>query len=608
MTADTRTPPPPWPLEIACALLLLVLGIAPRLAFVHFLPTLPVSDFRGIIDFALAFRDQSLTVGGYYWDVFNIGPPLALSLVFRVFRDSPETTARLATAVWCGLMPLLPFALWRGVLPLWVRGLAGAGLALWPGQVFFSGVVAQDNWLLPPTVALASLAARALLARKGYPVAAGLLYALAVAMRQEQLLVLFPPLLAAAGFLRREGWKPLRLAACALAVGLPFLALCLQRLEATGRFGLSSGHAGYTILGTVVPGASVNYWSDPVSYVASVEPGLVRDRRRLFSESSRLAMAELRRRPGFHALRTLSAAVKFPIDSDADNLFWSTGAAGSLPPSHQSRGQKFAALAGPWLRRQSTAIVGLFLASLVLGAVRRNPAILVLSTAVFLKIGVHAVLVSQGRFYTPATALEILVIALGIWEASRSPNFKLPAVALAAGTAVAVGLALAGPPLVAHVRALDRDDAQRTYRFLLTVLGHQGALDCVVRRGRLTALGNSEAALEPLRPDPAPGETATAVCTLTGKGEPAPLVLQVQDTYAPGGLPGRMAQRVEVDGAEVLEHDLAAEPWTGWTNVPLGEVGAGTRKRVVVEVTALAPNPGAGWGPAANTWFRLARP
>ena len=148
-------------------------------------PVRPVSDFEGLVALARLMRDVSWTAPSWRWIYFSPGLPLTLSLVLRLFPGPPEDVARLATAVVCGLVPLLPFALWRGVVSFRVRLLAGVLLALWPGQVFFSGVVAQDNWVLPPTVALACLAARALLAGgRGRPVLAGLLYALAAAMRQ----------------------------------------------------------------------------------------------------------------------------------------------------------------------------------------------------------------------------------------------------------------------------------------------------------------------------------------------------------------------------------------------------------------------------------------
>jgi hypothetical protein len=593
--------------EAGWAVLLLLLGLVPRLVFVTLFPTQPVSDFAGVIEYALAFRDQSLTPPGYYWDVFNVGPALALSLLLRIFPDSPETTARLATAVWTGLMPLLPFAFWRGVLPLWVRVLAGGALALWPGQIFFSGVVAQDNWVTPPTVALAALAVRSLLGGgRGHPVAGGLLYALAVAMRQEMLYALFPLVLAAAGFATRRGRSWRNLGLCALAVGLPFLAMALQRQEATGRFGLSSGHAGYTLLGTVAPGATASYWSDPVSYVAAARPELVKDRQRLFSETMPLALDELRRRPGFHTLRTLSAALKFPFDSDAENLYWSVQAAGTLPAPRQAAGAAFAARMSPLLKLEMAGLQALFLASVALGLWRRNPAILAVALAALLKITLHAAIVAQGRFFTPATALEILTVALGAWEASRFPSLRKPALVLALALPLAAGLALSGRWLVSWVRQNDPvDDRQRTYRFTLAHWFHRGTLDCIVRQGRLTALGYDAAVLAPFHLNPAPGEVAAASCTLTGTGEPASLVLQISDPYEPGGQPGQVVQRVKIDGVEVFSHDLAAKPGGGWLDIPVGTVGPGTRKQVRIEIAAVQPAPGTAWGAIAETRFQL---
>lgn len=596
--------------EWAWGLLLLCLGVGSRVLFAHLFPTRPFSDFRGIIDFALALRDKSLFTGGYWWDVFNLGPPLALSLVLRAFPADPEATARFATAAWCGLLPMLPFLLWRRALPLWVRVAAGGLLAVWPGQVFFSGVVAQDNWVLVPAVALACLAAPPLLGlRRGHPFAAGLVYALAVAMRQEMLFVLPPLLLGAGGFFRREGWRPRPVLACALAVGLPFLALAAQRQKATGHFALSSGHAGFTLLGTVVPGATAVGWLDPVSYVASVEPDLVRDRKRLFSEAKRLALAEVERRPGFQALRVVTMAITAPFRSEAEVLYWSVLSLEALPEPLTGRGQAFARFASPFVKVELMAIQALFLAAVGLGIARRNWAILAIAASALLKIGLHAVLVSTGRFYLPATALELVVIALGLWEASREASRaaspRVAVKALAWGAAASVGLFLGGRPLYGHLRGLDPGDEQRTYVFTLTSPRHPGVLRCVVRRGRLTALGQTEAVLETLHSYPPPGERAVAECTLRQPGPPVPLSVQVFDGYGPGGLPGRMLQRVRIDGRPAVSHDPAAEPGTGWLDVPAGTVGPGMAKRVTVEVSALAPESWIPWGAAAGARIRL---
>ncbi|HSF38308.1 MAG TPA: hypothetical protein VLT87_00865, partial [Thermoanaerobaculia bacterium] len=135
---------------------------------------------------------------------------------------------------------------------------------------------------------------------------------------------------------------------------------------------------------------------------------------------------------------------------------------------------------------------------------------------------------------------------------------------------------------------------------------HGGSLDCVVREGRLTLLGKEAATMELLHSHPAPGEEASAECALSASGKPRPLVLRITDNYTPGGDPGRVVQRVEIDGVPVFTHDLAAEPGGGPLDIPLGVIGPGTRRRVRLEVTAENPGPGVPWGTVASTTFRMA--
>jgi len=165
------------------------------------------------------------------------------------------------------------------------------------------------------------------------------------------------------------------------------------------------------------------------------------------------------------------------------------------------------------------------------------------------------------------------------------------------------------PPLLAYVQKRDIDPEQHTYRFVLAPPHQSAELACVVDRGIVTSLWpqSNTAAIRTLQYDPAPGDKAVADCILTGSGKPRPLMLQVLDSYASGGLEGRMIQRVELDGDEVLSHDIGKEPGSGWANVPLGLVGTGTRKRVVIEVKAIRPDPGADWGDAALTTFQIVR-
>src|SRR5436305_9385425 len=276
--------------EIAALAALLLLGLAVRLAFVAAFPTRPISDFRGLLNLALDVRNASWTVPDYHWSLYSPGLPLALSVLLRLFPGPPETIARLATATVCGLLPLLPFAIWRGALPLWVRALAGGALALWPGQVLFTGVVAQDNWVLLPTVALGALAVRSLLTGDGgRPVAAGLLYGLGVAVRQEMLVALLPLLLAAGGLGEGRGRRPRNLAVLLLATVLPLLAIATHRSLATGHFALTSGHRGPATLRSYVPGATEHYWADPPPSLAPVDPPPLRDGLHLEPAGLRLA-------------------------------------------------------------------------------------------------------------------------------------------------------------------------------------------------------------------------------------------------------------------------------------------------------------------------------
>jgi len=572
-------------------------------------PVRPVSDFEGLVALARLMRDVSWTVPSWRWIYFSPGLPLALSLVLRLFPGPPEDVARLATAAVCGLVPLLPFALWRGVVSFRVRLLAGVALALWPGQVFFSGVVAQDNWVLPPTVALACLAARALLTGgRGRPVLAGLLYALAAAMRQEMLVALLPLLLAGAGFGSRQGLPENRrwrgAAACALAAALPLLLLATQRELATGRFALTSEHAGLAVLGSYVPGAAADSWADPCPYIASVRPSLLWDYDRIRREAGGLALDEALRRPTFHAARIATAVLSQALHGETNNFYWSLLISGGLPEPLVPRGQRFAAQAKGWLAIELGVLQALFLVAVILAAAWRHRAILAICAAIALKVGIHAVTVTQGRYFLPVTAMEILAIALAVEEVLLRRRGRLPAAALATGAAAVLALGLLVPRAAGWVLRHDAEP-QRTYRFPLKGPAPGATLACVVDRGLLMALSADQATIAPLHADPAPGETASASCELTGTAA-VPLALRLRDAYAPGDLPGRMRQRVEIDGVEVLDRDLAAVPGDGWLSVPLGTSAPGSTRKILIQVTAVRPDPGAAWGRAAATPFELA--
>lgn len=605
--------------------LLLVLGLAPRLVVTSSFPTIPFSDFRGLVDFGLGIRDHGLTYHSVGWEFLNPGLPLILSVLFRLApRVSPDVVARLATVMATGLLPILPFLIWRGALPFRVRVLAGAGLALWPGQILFTGTVAQDNWVLLPTVALGALAVRSLVAREPAPVLfAGLLYGAGVAMRQEMLVVLLPLLLGATlvetsgaghrlaqpvggpppGTLVpfRAGWR--RVAAVTLAAGTPLVLLAAYRDASTGRFALSSEEAGVAILSSYIPGANAAAYAEPYAFVASVRPDLLRDHKSFFPYATRLALQEALRRPAFHTVRIVSWVGTFLVTGESKSLYWSLGDE-AMPEALRSRATALSIFMARPLRLELAAIQGLFLAAVLIAIRRRNWAILVLASAVLLKYGLHAVTAAQGRYFYPATALEILGIAVAAHEVRAlwtGPGRWWLLREFAVGLAFSVCLLQFAPRLAAFVQSRDVDQ-QRTYHFQLG-----GALNCTVEQGSLFLLDFPwSATLRTFRADPAPGDAATAVCELTGSGPPRPVILQVFDPYEPGGLPGRMIQRVELDGVEVYSHDIARSPGTGWGNIPLGDVGTGTKRKVTIEVKAIHPDPGANWGGATRTTFRLA--
>ncbi len=604
-------------------LLLLILGIGPRLALIARFPTIPVSDFNSIVRFGLhlrtglAFHDLP-----GFWQNFNVGLPLILCGFFRAFPNAdPNSLARIATACADGLLPLLPFWIWRGVLSFRVRVLGGAALAVWVGQIIYSGVVAQENWAILPVVAMGALAVRALIdPKRAWPVAAGLLYVAAVAIRQDMIITL-PLLLAAARIdLVRTKWRPALAGGLAAVLGL--VGLAAYRYAASGRFALSTEHVGVTLLGAYIPGTSLpglngsdglQSWIPPYPYIAYVRPDLLLDRKTMFSQTMGLTVREALRRPVFHALRIVSMAGYYAIHGESDLLYGSLMYPDALPVPIREQGVAFANRLNAPLRLEMFVIQVLFMAALIIGLRLRNAPILTLSLVAVLNYIGHALAVFYGRFFMASTALELMTIVLASREVIRtaSPQRRwLWGRPLAAGVAFGLALFFLSPVLLAYVQHQDIDPVQHTYHFVLEPPDHNAALACVMEGGQLTGLwpGLNTATIRPFQRDPAPGDAAVATCRLTGSGKPKPLTLQVFDSYPLGDLPGRMLQRVEMDGAEIYSHDIAATPGTVWANVPLVDVGAETEKKVVIEVRAIKPDPGADWGEAGITTVQIIRP
>jgi hypothetical protein len=597
--------------EILGLLLLLFLGLAARLVFVSQFPVIPVSDYRNLINFGLYLRTHGLINDAWwFWQSFNFGLPLVLCGLFAIFPAAdPAVAARLATVVAGGLLPVLPFVVWRDLVPWRLRVATGAALAIWPGQVAFSGVVAQDNWVLFPSVALGAVAVRALLDRnRAWPVTAGVLFTIAGAMRSDMLLMLLPLLLAAIRVDRwRTRWRPVVAGGLAAIVGL--LGLAAYRKAASGRFSLAPEVAGLALLGTYLPGSTINGWEPPYAFLAATHPELLRDRPAMLAETSALAIQEAMRRPGFHALRIFAMLGSFAVDGETTLLYWSLGNPEVLPANLHERAAALANRLSPLLRVELAALQALFLAAIAIGIRRRDTAVLAPASAVVVKYGLHAFGVFQGRYFLVATAIEILAIGMAAANLKPDPyTRRIVSQSLAAGAAIGLSLFFFAPRLMAFVQSRDFEIQQRTYHFFLQPSDHGADLACTVDRGTLVTLWpESDAAIRMLQPhDPAPGDRAVATCELTGTGGPRPLMLQVFDPYAPGGMGGRVVQRVALDGAEVYARDIGREPGSGWANIPLGNVGLGTKRKVVIEVEALHPEPGANWGENSRTAFRLA--
>jgi hypothetical protein len=585
--------------------LLAAVALVPRLAFVRAFEARQFQDFQVQVNFAQAYLDRPFASGYMGWSMFSPGLPLFMAAVLRLVPGPPEEVARYTMAVLTALTALLPFLLWRGVVGLPARVTASLLLALWPGHILFSGVVAQDNGVLPPAIALAALAVRTLIRREeAYPIASALLYGAAVAVRGEMLLVLVPLVLPAAGLLRPpRQWPALRLAAAGATLALALVALGVLRWAGSGEFGLTPPHSGYTAVGSYVPGAGVS-WAVPKTYFAAAAPHLMESEPEMLRAGWGVVRREIRRRPGFHAVRAFASAATAVLRSDVDSLWWSIGFGGAVPDPDRPRVVRFISRVQGPVARASVVALSLWAGALILALRWRHRPILALSAAMALKVAVHAVLAVQTRYFVVVMAFALLAIALAIEEVPRRPPGWSVA-ALVAGFALVLGVRAAAARAEAWV--LDNQE-QLTYHFTLRDPARAAQLDCQVREGVVALLWahQARAAIRLLRLEPRAGESATADCQARALRE-APLELRVTDAYLEGGFPDRLVQTVTVDGEPRLRRDVAAVAGRSWGAVPLGTLRPGERRHVVVSMTARHPDRGFRWG-GVNTEIWIETP
>ncbi len=402
--------------EVLWLCIILGAGLLPRLIFIRAFPTHPISDFASLLDFSILFRDDWLAKGAPQWRLLSPGLPMLLSILLQFVPRSPETIGRWATAMLTGLVPVVPYLLWKGAFRLRTRILAGLILALWPGQILFSGVLAQDNWVIVPVVALTALAVRlVVLGHDGLPIPAALLYVMAVAIREEMLLVLLPiAILASVG--SGPGQRLRNAGVAALIIGVLLGGLVLQRGLATGRYALSTEHLGASILGAYVPGAPM-VWVNPIPFLETKVPEITRDNvsaADLNWVEIRVAWQEFLRRPAFHTQRIVGSALSSLFDLDSSVISWSLTAPDVLPKEQRKSAIAFKNAIMPVLQIYPFVVQILFATAVFFahGTTTLSKWIGPILLTALLKVGIHLLIVSQSRYFLVIVALELLTVAI----------------------------------------------------------------------------------------------------------------------------------------------------------------------------------------------------
>ena len=576
--------------EIIGLFLALLAGLLPRIWFITRFPVEQISDFANLLAFAQALQHNVITPG-WWWHFFAPGLPLILAGILNFFTSSsPNTIALWSTAVITGLVPLAPYVIWKNTFSWHVRIVAALLLGFWTSQVFFSNALAQDNWVLLPSIALGAFSIRAMAnPDRSFPISGAILYSIATAIRQDMLVVLLP-LVVTAWIGRNTSlqhvWRASVKGLIVLGITLGFLVI--QRGLATGRYALSSEHLGASIAGAYVPGAELG-WIPPSDYIQRTYPTAAEDE--VDEIVKGLALQEFVRRPGFHIIRVGASA--FYYLTNMDSLLW-----WSLPGT-------FSASATLWKAVSFHTLIThtLFLAALAVLARRREAIAYTwpLLLAILLKIGLHAVTVSQARFYLIVLGFEILLISLAIHALWMKFSPKLLGAALLTGIAGYSAIALAGNLSINYVRLNTWGIYQDEFRMDIAPINIQ----CKAKNSLLMYFTDTEAAFKFATFEVDPGDAATLICKARAD-EPRRLFLNIKDDYAGGGFPGRIIYVVEVNDTQVFQHDMAEGSWVGWIdNIELGYVGPDSPLLFTISLQAIQPDAGWNWGYSSSLAFKL---
>jgi hypothetical protein len=572
------------------------LGVALRLAWIRYLPTLPVSDFASVLEFAKALASDFAATDARQWNSLSPGASLLLSLGLRVGVASPVDTARVMTAVVTGLIPLIPVIGWRGIAPYPVRAASGLLLAVWPGQVFLSGVIAQDNWVILPTVALAVLGCRTLVDGKARPIASAALLGLGFLMRQEMLVALAPLALAGAGLVPPQPRNRSRVAGFGATLAAVLLFAAAHRYAGSGRFALTTTHGSLAALCSSIPGASWAYNASPYSYLETFAPG---------QEKSEVAFGlvkrELRRRPLYHSVRAFYFTFAPIFRSSRESMYWSLGAH-VLPDAKRGRGERALAAVRSPLTVEMLVVVWAGFAALLVALASRHTPLLLLALAIALKVGVHALTVNQPRYIYPVTALILLAAPVAAWVGGR--DLEARRLALVGLAAVLCTVALSVLTGIAE-RWTRAHDTPIEYRFALWDESGGARLRCRTANAGIWSWYplRDEKAVSYFRPDIAPGDVAEAACEVPegSNVSPGALEIAVSSEVAQGlfelslGRDDRSPAVVDANmlaGGQRIEVPLVAEP----------------PSRITVRLTAGHRVLGRGLGHAATMTLRLREP
>ena len=331
-----------------------------------------------------------------------------------------------------------------------------------------------------------------------------------------------------------------------------------------GTYQILPSHSGGTILGAYVPGAGLDYWTDPKPFVAAVEPELLeQDQASISRGELRLALGEFWRRPRFHAIRILAGSLSAILRNDFGLLYWSMTGPGTLPRDAQLTALRLLDRVGPILHLGAPLGVALFIFSLGIVSAGRSGVARVLTpllAAIGLKIAIHGLAVAQPRYYLPAIALAILVIAVCV-DALFLRDLRKVAI-LSAGAAL-LGVAALNFSLGAAERYVQSHDLvpQMTYRFPLRT--GTARLSCLMTSGRLLSLYQQQFTVQLSAGETLPPLTATVQCSSSPTHNPITLIVESTSgaTQAAGRSP---IVQVDVNGARVLEADARPAPIAEW--------------------------------------------